>query len=65
MAYASMGSAVRYVQNINSYFNKTFGDRPRSFALEDGGDLYCIGSEVFLYAFLQIDVFILYKSVIV
>lgn len=25
---------------------KTYGDRPVSFQLEDGGEYYCIGSEV-------------------
>lgn len=26
--------------------NKTYGDRPRKFQMEEGGDFYYIGSEV-------------------
>ena len=34
------------VPNILNMSLKTYGDKPISFQLEEGGEFYCIGSEV-------------------
>lgn len=32
---------------------RTYGDKPISFQIEEGGDFYCVGSEVFNYVILE------------
>ena len=47
----SSGSSVQLHQQQNpvKMSVKTYGDKPLSFQLEEGGDFYCIGSEVKLF----------------
>lgn len=34
---------------------KTYGDKPVSFQIEDGGEYFCIGSEVSLFLVMAAD----------